>query len=514
MELSLALILDELGLEADSYLPGGSNPKFSSVELYTAGEKPPAGSKLLVCALSEAVAADKPEGAFFLCVRDGPVDLSVSGRMLEGITVVRGSHELHVLFNRVLRVFVKVAEWVMAMERSSARRLGLQELIDLSEPVFNNFITIQDSTFKLIAYTKNIKPPGIVMSRLVQHGFHPPETVELLRRNRRVEEYKTIPEVIVSRDKITSEFDVVKKAFHLGGSMLILVVMECCGKPADNATIELFGILIEYIQAYADLDIAQTGGVGGVKSLVLDILNNSAGSKEDARVRSTYCGYPFEGGFRLYVFTFEDEDNVPVAHVISLLTKTCGDAVAFSREANVLLLEFERADAGKTCEKAEAALSKTDFICGISNRFGSLWDLPAAFEQASIASDISGRLTAMGKNGNTGRFRRFSDHMLYHMISSGHLAAPQAYENSFLKSSIAMLRKYDEEHRTETARMLRTYLENDRSATATASVMHMHRNTILYHMEKISDLLGVSLNDSDTRLLLLLAFKAEELIHM
>jgi len=40
--------------------------------------------------------------------------------------------------------------------------------------------------------------------------------------------------------------------------------------------------------------------------------------------------------------------------------------------------------------------------------------------------------------------------------------------------------------------------------------MHMHRNTVLYHMERISDLLDISLDDPDVRLQLILAFKADD----
>ena len=511
MEISLALILDELGLEADVYIPGGANPKFRSVELYVVGETQFARDKLLICPLSEAVATNKRDRAFFLCIRDRNADENENERTMANISVIRSSIGLRELFNRVQRVFVKVTDWVLAMERSTARRGGLQELFDLAEPIFRNFITIQDSTFKLITYTKNIKPPSVVMNRLVQHGYHPPETIELFRQNRRLEEYKICTDVIVSRDRMTSEFDVVKKTFHLSGSVYVIVVMDCCERPASNAVIELFSMLIEYIRFYADYDIAQTGGLGGIKALVLDILNNAAGSKEEARIRSSYCGYPFEGGFRLYVFTFEDEDNVPTAHLIHLLTEVCVNAVALSRGRYVLVLESERADIAETSKKAEGAIGAADFKCGISNDFDSLWDLPAAFEQAIIASDVSSRLKPSGQDWPNSRFHVFSEDLVHHVVSMCFRAAPGVFENSFLTRSIATLREHDEHYRTETLRILRLFLENERSATATASAMHMHRNTVLYHMDKISRLLGLTLDDPDTRLQLLLAFKAYDL---
>ncbi|MCL1835504.1 MAG: helix-turn-helix domain-containing protein [Oscillospiraceae bacterium] len=547
MEISLALILDELGPGAVRYISEGASPKFTSAELFIPGQPYYSPDKLLVCRLSEALAADKRFGSCFLCARDTTADADADEAALAGICVAPGDAGLRDLFNRVMRLFVRVAEWVMAMERSVAKHSGIQELLDLSEPVFGNFITIQDSTFKLIAHTKNIEPPGPVMSRLVEYGFQPPETMELFRRHRRLEEYKTISDIVVSRDRITSDYDVVKKTFHLGGSMFIIVVMECCKKPADNATVELFGMLIEHIEAYANVDITKTGGIAGVKALAQDILEGATGNKEEARVRSTYCGYPFEGGFRLFVFTFEDEENVPFAQLVHVLTEACRDGVSFYYENNVLMLEPGNSVAGssihagiqpdieKTCEAALGALAGFEFVCGISGDFDCLWELPTAFEQAKIASSVLARLrvagavVGAGAGGGAGgvgaggagvgsagagiraRFRLFSQSLVYFFADAARLAAPGVFDSSFLSRGIAALREHDAQHHTDTERILRLFLENERNATKVASSLHMHRNTVLYHIERISGMLGVSLDDPDVRLMLMLAFKAHDL---
>ena len=509
MTISLALILDELGLEAEFPAHISASPSFRTVELFIPGETKFSPETLFICPLTEALTADGRSGAHFLCPRDRPGDFDEAGTM-RGITVVRGNIGLRELFNKVLRVFVKIAEWRMAMEQSVSKRNGLKDLLDLSEPVFGNFITIQDSTFKLLCYTENIRPPSLVMSRLIKYGYHPPETMELFRKHRRLEQFKMITDVIANRDKVTSENDIVKKTIHLSGSILIMIVMDCCGKPANNATIEMFEILIDYIQNYADLDIAQTGGVGGIKALATDILNQSAGSIEEARTRSAYCGYPFDSGFRLYVFTFADDDNVPTAHLIHLLSEVFAESVAFSWRQHILLIEFEHHDIDETCKNAISTLGRTDFICGISNEFDCLWHISSAYEQAIIATDISSRLNHSSKPKNIDRFCRFSNNLIYHVVSASYRASPGVFENSFIARSLALLREYDDKHRTETAKILRIFLENERSATATASHMHMHRNTVLYHMDKISSLLGLSLDDPETRLQLLLAYRADD----
>jgi hypothetical protein len=197
MDLSLKLIMDELGFEADVNLPGEENPRFSFVELYTASGSDMSGDKLMVCALSEALAAPQREGLYFLCIRDRMVDDTETPEAMLGITVIRRNMDLRELFNRVQRIFVSVNAWVMKMEQSVSLNKGLQDLLTLSESIFRNHIVIQDSTFKLLYYTKDIETTDLVTNKLIEYGYHPPETLQLFQKLRRLEEYEKSHDLVI-----------------------------------------------------------------------------------------------------------------------------------------------------------------------------------------------------------------------------------------------------------------------------------------------------------------------------
>ena len=59
--------------------------------------------------------------------------------------------------------------------------------------------------------------------------------------------------------------------------------------------------------------------------------------------------------------------------------------------------------------------------------------------------------------------------------------------------------------------ILYTFLQCERRATLASQKLCMHRNTVLYHVGKIEEMLGITLDDPDTRLQLLLGFKMLEL---
>jgi hypothetical protein len=513
VELSLKLIMDELGFEADTSLPAAHNPSFTFVELYSPQGSDLSGDKLLVCGLSEALAALKKPGLYFLCIRDRMVDDSETPEAMAGITVIRRNMELRVLFNRVQQIFLDAYSWLMKMEQSVSANKGLQDLLTLSEPIFKNHIVIQDSTFKLLYYTKGIHTTDDITNKLIEHGYHPPETLQLFQKLRRLEEYERNRDLIISRDYATSEYEVVKKMFHTGGSISIQVVMVCCGRAATDSVVELFKLLLEYIKFYVDRDSASYGGSNAVKTLALDLIMKNVASQEEARNRAAYAGFPFEGNFRLVVVSFDDEGNIPLSRLVQSFAEVFPQASVFSQNRNVLILDIERGETAQFKAVIDKALASTKFYCGISSRFTCLWDIYIAYEQAILAVMLAGQLKpASGGTDHTEEriYCQFSDYWIYHLLSAGIRSAPVVYKNAFLFQALDILKDYDAAHHTDTLNLLRTYLENERKATIVSALLHMHRNTVLYHIGKIESLLGIALDDPEVRLKLQLAFKADD----
>ena len=58
---------------------------------------------------------------------------------------------------------------------------------------------------------------------------------------------------------------------------------------------------------------------------------------------------------------------------------------------------------------------------------------------------------------------------------------------------------------------LRVYLENNGSIKETSEELYIHRSSLLYRLEKITDLLDVDINDSEYRFSLMMAYKLYDL---
>lgn len=69
-----------------------------------------------------------------------------------------------------------------------------------------------------------------------------------------------------------------------------------------------------------------------------------------------------------------------------------------------------------------------------------------------------------------------------------------------------MLRKYDEEHRTDFFRTLRVYLEQNMNISHTSDELIIHRSTLLYRLDRIQALTGMNLNAPRLRFILLYSY--------
>ncbi len=77
---------------------------------------------------------------------------------------------------------------------------------------------------------------------------------------------------------------------------------------------------------------------------------------------------------------------------------------------------------------------------------------------------------------------------------------------NYLHPSIEILRLYDQKNGTAYLQTLRIYINSMCNHSKTIAKMHIHRNTLLYRLNKIQELCGISLEDERICALLLCNF--------
>jgi purine catabolism regulator len=122
--------------------------------------------------------------------------------------------------------------------------------------------------------------------------------------------------------------------------------------------------------------------------------------------------------------------------------------------------------------------------------------LRTASREAERAASLSQQLFGVG------RLTHFADLGLYRLLYRLH-GTPEAEE--FQREVLGELEAYDRQHGAELISTLDAYFAAGSSPKETASRLYLHRNTVLYRLQRIADISGHRLEDPRTCLQLQLA---------
>ncbi|WP_434796678.1 PucR family transcriptional regulator [Terrisporobacter vanillatitrophus] len=136
---------------------------------------------------------------------------------------------------------------------------------------------------------------------------------------------------------------------------------------------------------------------------------------------------------------------------------------------------------------------------------GGLSDLYHGFENSSKYYIQANATLMLGKIFNDNHsLLLYSDYSLYHML---HICHNSISIDTFLNDAINYLRKYDYKNNTSYYDTLYSYLLNNCSIIETSRSLFIHRNTLIYRINKIIELTNIDLKNPTERLHLLLSYK-------
>lgn len=136
------------------------------------------------------------------------------------------------------------------------------------------------------------------------------------------------------------------------------------------------------------------------------------------------------------------------------------------------------------------------FYSGVSLNLPGVESISKAYKQAKHVILLSEK-----KNWQN-TLRSYSELGIYQILLA--VEDPETKRN-FLDATIGVLIQSDESHGTDYIPFLKVYLENDCNITKTAEKQFLHRNTVVYKVKKISELLDSDITDFEVCVTLYIA---------
>lgn len=146
-------------------------------------------------------------------------------------------------------------------------------------------------------------------------------------------------------------------------------------------------------------------------------------------------------------------------------------------------------------QRLELLIQKYPYRAGVSTIFEDISDIWIYYQQAQQAFKIGEKIQPFNN------FNHFDNCALQLMIenSLGNFGSEFYYTDSIKK-----LLFYDMENNTDLFNTIKVYLNNGLNATKALEELHICRSTFLYRINRVKDLTGIDLDNSNTRLYLLI----------
>jgi PucR family transcriptional regulator, purine catabolism regulatory protein len=142
---------------------------------------------------------------------------------------------------------------------------------------------------------------------------------------------------------------------------------------------------------------------------------------------------------------------------------------------------------------------------GISRPARGLYNLREVYREARDAMSIANEL------GDREQTTFYGELKLYQLL----LALKERnleHLRRFYDESLRPLVEHDDRKQGDLVRTLTGFFEANGNLAKAASDLDVHRNTLVYRLERISELTGLDLNDADNRLILHLALKVQRVL--
>lgn len=505
MELSLATILDELNL----YVPDTDDPCdfpfFTWVRIFNREDPNPDPSYFYVALLSEYLeyrkSHPKRENVYCLCLRDR-ITNTPNEKLSDKITILEEDISLPGLFNRVQDVFIKINDWNRAMKDSVLADKGIQDLLDISEPILLNHVSVMDNTFALIAHSRKYPCDDPVVVEFVKNGYHPDEMIQKLMQYGHIAYYKKSNEIYIDRSYKISKYIGLEKAFSNNGNFTVQVIMNCNFK-YNASTYILFLQLIDYIKYYVDSSEDNTirRSTADPTSLLQDLLEDKIKDEDILIYRTRRINLPVSGCFNIYIITTSDISDVPIQRISHEILQQLGSSTSCLIHNNRIILLNQYVETSHEAQNEArlkrilAILRENGLSCGVSSFFNHLRFFSRAVQQADKAWRLLEQRQLKIPTNEDEPFISYEDAMLFDYIRDYYKENEELVKMTSSFRFLLDLQEYDKLHQSQNVNLLRCYLAFDRNAAKAAAVCHMHRNNALYHINKMKESLGDKFDD-------------------
>ena len=408
------------------------------------------------------------------------------------------------ILNDAVTIFLDFQRWASDVSDAITNGLGLQAIFDLSRDWFASPTFAFDPALNTLAYSCK-DPEDAVIKRVLDCGGVPMNWIEDLARSAVFRHLDRYYDLGVYRAKNVGGVTLLLRTMQPNEKNVSAVVAVKTGgrEPSlgEQDFIRRFLSLLEpFFRARPFNEVSKPDTL---HAFMADCVEGRIITTEEMHQRAILAGVPYKGRYGVACIKFESFNTTSATYVLHNVQASNPFAVAFLYHDEILIINDENKFLNSEASRETIALRTTSYLesqdafVGISNSFDSLFELRLAHEQAAAAIRLGRKL-----HPEHWRFL-YRDYAIYQMIDF----VLEKYGRSYFSSlELDTLQEYDNAHSTNNLELLACYLSSGCSTAKTAEKMFLHRNSVIYRVKRIEEILGENLDEAEVRMNLSFAY--------
>ncbi|MDR2610801.1 MAG: helix-turn-helix domain-containing protein [Clostridiales Family XIII bacterium] len=397
----------------------------------------------------------------------------------------------------------KAAELLAAL--AAAR--SLQDIAEAGEKLFGNPIVITDNSWSVLAMSTGMDvPDDTAWSEFIQFGALSIDTVSLNIRNRLTERIGENDEPFIWQDPGMRYRRLLGKVF-IGQRVMATVSVIEFGRTFRDGDAEAVKLFCHAVSAEMQKDRYKKYSRGLIyEDFITGVLDGVIKSESMIRDRVRLFKLPLSGDLRLFVIDSQgfDTQELSAGYLRDQIEKIMSLGMPIIYNGRILSVKSyadSKDSFAEDKEKLESFLSRNGIRCGVSREAGDVTRLPSLYAEASAALRLGYRLRP------DEYLYEYENYLVYRLCEIGDEAEKG---DALLDAGLQRLIKYDNEHGTEFLISLKGWFATARNISDASEHLHLHRNTLVYHLKRVEEIMGASLTDPERLLTLEVSLKILE----
>lgn len=514
------MLVDWLGEAVVAYHPGSVTPHCGGgIKLLGSGEEGPLRHDCLYLAEPGALAVALRAGRLS---RDGVMVITAAGEgELPGplpahLVLIRTRLPLLELYNRVQEQVHRFLAWDAELQEVIYANSGLQKLLQRAATALHATLLLTNAGYKHIASVvcAGIRDP--VADELEENGYHSFDTIQTIRQETPLRRGQN-NEFVTYVSQLSHNYTIIRVIRYQDNLAARLCVILDGPEPSACA-FDLSAVLADYIEKYMFSDQgADYGGNTAFGSLAADLIECRLTDPEELEQRLRLTKLAVRRYYHLMVVSFDtvpDRSIIPWNYAISQLQRVFPFSNITAYHGDILLIIRKMSRSSRPAferERLLQILNQYNAYAAIGNASEYLTSMPPVYHQSKEALRLGRRMDPEE------RIFFYEEYSMYHIIALAAESARQSIGSRNLvhlcNNEMVALVLHDKQSGGNLVEVLHTYLLHERNATETAKTLYIHRNTMLYKIRKIEEIIGSSLDDPALRERLLFSYRVLEYIN-